>query len=180
MAASMTTHINAQLDLEQLPQVSTINFSTLHPKYRWIDLISTTLGLALPIIAALIILPLTDHNPLNIYNLTVLAVLVICILLIKFKQAKARRYALREHDILFQHGLFWQKTTAVSFNRIQHIDLTHGPLERKYKIAALKFFTAGGSSVDLKIPGLPHQNAQQLRTLILAKTGNQDAEQSHD
>jgi membrane protein YdbS with pleckstrin-like domain len=83
--------------------------------------------------------------------------------------AKARSYAMREHDILFQDGLFWQKTTAVAFNRIQHIDLTHGPVERKYKIASLKFFTAGGSSVDLKIPGLPEKDAEQIRTLILSK-----------
>ena len=89
--------------------------------------------------------------------------------------AKARFYALREHDVLFQHGLFWQKTTAVAFNRIQHIDLTYGPIDRKFQIASLKFFTAGGSSVDLKIPGLPEEDAEQIRALILSKINQYEA-----
>ena len=176
----MTTYSNIQVDVDQLPQVSTINFVNLHPKYPWINLTSTIIFLTLLFIGALIILPQISSDIINVVSVASAVLFIFACLVIKFKQAKTRRYALREHDILFQHGLFWQKTTAVSFNRIQHIDLTHDPLERKYDIATLKFFTAGGSSVDLKIPGLPHQNAQQLRGLILAKAGKQEAEQSHD
>ena len=50
---------------------------------------------------------------------------------------------------------------------MQHIDVTHGPLDRKFDMATIKFFTAGGAGSDLRIPGLPTERAEQLRIEIL-------------
>jgi membrane protein YdbS with pleckstrin-like domain len=166
----MTTFTNTPLSIDELPQVNAVQFQNLHPKYRWINLSSPLTGLLFTSISAVIVtINVEAVSPTLLVSIgIVLTVLLLFIL--SFFGAKARRYALREHDMLFQQGLFWQKTTAVAFNRIQHIDLTHGPLERRYQISSLKFFTAGGSSVDLKIPGLPQAEAQKIRAFILGKT----------
>ena len=82
-----------------------------------------------------------------------------------------RGYALRDKDILFRKGVLWQSVTAVPFNRIQHVETSSTPLDRKFGLATLQLFTAGGSSGDLKIDGLGEDIAEQLRVCILDKAG---------
>jgi membrane protein YdbS with pleckstrin-like domain len=81
--------------------------------------------------------------------------------------AKARGYAIDEFDVYFKQGLWWKKQTALNYSRIQHIDISHGPLERKFGLATIKFFTAGGAGSDLRIAGLPKETAEFLRVEIL-------------
>ncbi|MEE4243826.1 MAG: PH domain-containing protein [Kangiellaceae bacterium] len=81
--------------------------------------------------------------------------------------AKARGYTIDEYDVYFKQGLWWQKQTALNFSRIQHVDISHGPLERKFDLATIKFFTAGGVGADLKIAGLSSASAEHLRLEIL-------------
>ena len=87
--------------------------------------------------------------------------------------AKSCGYYNGDFDILYKQGLWWKKQTALSFSRIQHIDISHGPLERRYKMATIKFFTAGGVASDLKIPGLPKELAESIRTEILQYAKNE-------
>jgi membrane protein YdbS with pleckstrin-like domain len=175
----MTGFTNTQLTLDDIPAVSKVQFSELHPKYKWLYLLSTLLVLSIVIIPLMLFLIFVNIEPVHYLIWLSISLVVIVSFITSFFMAKARLYAMREHDVLFQHGLFWKKTTAVAFNRIQHIDLTYGPVERKYQIASLKFFTAGGSSVDLKIPGLPEENAEQIRALILSKINQYEALTDH-
>ena len=175
----MTSFTNTQLTLDDIPTVSDVQFTELHPKYKWINLLSTLLALVIVAIPLTIFLVFINIEP--VHYLIWLPILLVMILsfTLGFYMDKAKFYALREHDVLFQHGLFWHKITAVAFNRIQHIDLTHGPVERKYQIASLKFFTAGGSSVDLKIPGLPEEDAEKIRALILSNINKNEKLAEH-
>ncbi len=83
-------------------------------------------------------------------------------------------YAIREHDLLFRKGLFWQSMTAVPFNRVQHVETKRGPLERQLGLSSLMFFTAGGTSGDMAIPGLEAEAAEELRDFILTRIGRED------
>ena len=95
--------------------------------------------------------------------------------------AKSCKYFRGEFELMYKQGLWWKKQTALSFSRIQHIDISHGPLERKYAMATIKFFTAGGATSDLKIPGLPSAQAELLRTEILQYAKNEfDSEPNHE
>lgn len=89
--------------------------------------------------------------------------------LLILKKIRYKGYALREHDIAYRSGLFWRKAVILPFNRIQHVEVASGPLQRYFGLATLKFFTAGGSSVDLKIEGLLSTDAERLRAHILAR-----------
>ncbi len=80
-------------------------------------------------------------------------------------------YALRDKDIIYKSGVFWRTVTAIPFNRIQHVEKSSTPLDRRFEIATLQLFTAGGSGGDLKIHGLPATVAEQLRVFILDKVG---------
>ena len=78
---------------------------------------------------------------------------------------------MRDKDILFRHGVIWRSVTAVPFNRIQHVETSSTPLDRKFTLATLQLFTAGGSGGDMKIDGLASNVAEQLRNFILRKAG---------
>ena len=80
-------------------------------------------------------------------------------------------YAVRANDIVYKSGVFWQTVTAIPFNRIQHVEKSSTPLDRRFEIATLQLFTAGGSGGDLKIHGLSADNAEKLRFFILNKVG---------
>jgi membrane protein YdbS with pleckstrin-like domain len=67
--------------------------------------------------------------------------------------------------------VFWHTVTAIPFNRIQHVEKSSTPLDRRFGIATLQLFTAGGSGGDLKIHGLSAEVAENLRVFILDKVG---------
>lgn len=80
-------------------------------------------------------------------------------------------YAVRDKDIIYKSGVFWHTVTAIPFNRIQHVEKSSTPLDRRFEVATLQLFTAGGSGGDLKIHGLSAAIAEQLRVFILDKVG---------
>jgi len=82
---------------------------------------------------------------------------------------RRRSYALREKDLTYKKGWLFSATTTVPFNRIQHTEVSQGPLERRFELCTLNIYTAGGSTSDLSIPGLNEDEAQQLRDFISKK-----------
>ncbi|MDH3749467.1 MAG: PH domain-containing protein, partial [Gammaproteobacteria bacterium] len=80
-------------------------------------------------------------------------------------------YVIRSKDIVFKSGVFWRSVTAVPFNRVQHVETNNTPLDRKFGLANLQIFTAGGSGGDLSISGLGADVAERLRIYILDKVG---------
>jgi len=80
-------------------------------------------------------------------------------------------YAVREHDILYRSGVVWRTITAVPYNRIQHGETETSPLDRRFGLATLKLYTAGGSGGDLRIAGLSAEIAEQLRVFVLERIG---------
>lgn len=89
---------------------------------------------------------------------------------------KYKRYALREKDVVYQTGWLWRSSTIVPFNRVQHVSVDQGPIERKLNLSKIKIFTAGGSSSDLSIPGLDPITANKLKDFIVHKTALDEEE----
>jgi membrane protein YdbS with pleckstrin-like domain len=112
--------------------------------------------------------------PLLLIPLLVLITAAVIVPLVLGK-SRVKGVALREHDIAYRSGLYWRKTVLLPFNRVQHAEVSSGPLQRKYGLASLKFFTAGGSSVDLKIDGLTKEHAGEVRSYIMEKCGQPQA-----
>jgi membrane protein YdbS with pleckstrin-like domain len=80
-------------------------------------------------------------------------------------------YAVRERDILHRAGVLWRRVTAIPYNRIQHVETGTSPLDRRFGLANLKIFTAGGAGGDLSIRGLSADVAEQLRVYLLDRIG---------
>jgi membrane protein YdbS with pleckstrin-like domain len=82
------------------------------------------------------------------------------------------RFGTDETGIAIERGIFWRSRIAVPRARIQHTDVSQGPLQRRYGVGTLKLYTAGGHYYKIELPGLAHRQAVALRDALLAESGN--------
>ena len=83
-------------------------------------------------------------------------------------------YTLDDEGIEIRSGVWWRQVTNVPRSRVQHIDVSQGPLERRYGLGRLVLFTAGTSHSRVELDGLSHEMAFWLRNHLLPK-GSDDA-----
>ena len=81
------------------------------------------------------------------------------------------RYEIREDEVDLQRGIVWVSRTLVPLARIQHVDTQSGPLQRRFGLATVVFFTAAGPN---QIPELSAPVAAQVRDRIAELTPEQD------
>lgn len=96
------------------------------------------------------------------------------VLLIGWRVIRAHRYwkswgyAELGDDLFITHGLWFKQLTVVPYGRMQVVEVESGPLERAFKMATVKLVTASAST-DATIPGLPPEEAAQLRDRLTQK-----------
>lgn len=78
-------------------------------------------------------------------------------------------YLLDHHGIEIRIGVFWRRIIVVPRSRVQHIDVTQGPMQRSYGLATLVVFTAGTAHSSVTLSGLAHETALAVRDLLLPK-----------
>jgi uncharacterized protein len=81
------------------------------------------------------------------------------------------RYEIREDEVDLQRGIVWVSRTLVPLARIQHVDTQSGPLQRRFGLATVVFYTAAGPN---QIPELSSPVAAQVRERIAELTREQD------
>lgn len=79
------------------------------------------------------------------------------------------RFGVDEDGIVIESGVFFRSHIALPRVRIQHTDVSQGPLQRRYGVGTLKFYTAGSAYSKIELPGLTHHDALELRDLLLAE-----------
>ncbi|WP_297092353.1 PH domain-containing protein [uncultured Draconibacterium sp.] len=168
----MHNFTNAVILPENLPTLDSEQFNRLDKKYLSIIVIRLVLVFLIAFGGCIAFLILSEATPGIPVKIAVSAFIVlwlafsIGITLLGFPR---KGYLVRENDISFKKGILFYKETSVPFNRIQHVEVTQGVLAKAYKISTLKLFTAGGNSSDLSIPGLPKNQAQQLKDFLSEK-----------
>jgi len=171
---------NYQVDIDQLPSIKDIDYQSLQKEYLNVELIATSIFwalVALVLIIVLFIVDVIDQSWLKyliLFGTMGLAILSYVIVLLQFRRKK---FALREHDIIYSSGLVWRQKTVVPFNRIQHVEVTEGPIDRLFDLSKLNIYTAGGSSSDLTVPGLIPSRAESIKHYILNKNRQLDEEE---
>ena len=134
--------------------------------YVWVQLISTGLFFAV-VLAATLVLTLVLHQTWAWIPGVIMTVILAWTLAVLPRQARAIGYQLRDDDLVFRRGILWQRFVAVPYGRMQLVDITHGPLDRGFGIAQLKFVTAAAAT-GVTIPGLEQRTAETLRDHLIA------------
>jgi membrane protein YdbS with pleckstrin-like domain len=169
----MTTDFSNSVILpESLPAIELAAFNPIDPKYLkllYFNYLIATLFMGL--LAAGFIIISKDGMPGIIpwgAAGLVAAILALSVVITRMS-FPTRGYLIRERDIAYQRGLIRYKLTSIPFNRIQHVELIQSAIARRMGLATIKVYTAGSSSDDLVIPGLPLETATQVREFLTGK-----------
>jgi membrane protein YdbS with pleckstrin-like domain len=76
-------------------------------------------------------------------------------------------YLEREDDLLVRRGVVVRRTSVVPYGRMQYVDVTAGPLDRRLGLATVTLHTAAAAS-DAFVPGLLEPEAVRLRDRLAA------------
>lgn len=83
-------------------------------------------------------------------------------------------YRVDDQSIQIRRGVHWRVTINVPRSRVQHTDVSQGPLERRYGLGTLAIYTAGTDHAKVDLSGLEHALALRLRQHLLP-SGDTDA-----
>ena len=76
-------------------------------------------------------------------------------------------YRVDETGLRIRSGVVWRKIASVPTTRVQHTDVSQGPLQRHYELATLTVHTAGTQNAKIDLAGLEHGVANRLRDHLL-------------
>lgn len=75
-------------------------------------------------------------------------------------------YAIDERLLRTVRGWLFHTDTVVPFVRVQHIDVTRGPVDKMFGTASLVVHTAGTHNSVVVLPGLSPERAAEIREAI--------------
>lgn len=85
------------------------------------------------------------------------------------------RYRVDPRGMEIVRGVLFRSVVAIPRSRVQHTDVTQGPVQRRYGIATLSMYTAGTQNSSVEITGLAHETALEIRDYFMADSGSDDA-----
>ena len=83
-------------------------------------------------------------------------------------------YRVDDQGIEIRKGVYWRVVINVPRSRVQHIDVSQGPIERRYGLGTLVIYTAGTDHAKVELEGLEHGRALAIRDFLLP-SGSTDA-----
>lgn len=169
---------NDEVTVDALPLADEPVFEPLAAGYRRMMQL-TWVGITAIVVSANVVASLVATNVLTRFlRPEVLPFAIVALLAVAATVAflpglvwRSKGYQLRDHDLHFKHGVIWRGVTSLPYVRVQHVELESGPVERLFKLATLKFYTAGGGAADMTIPGLPTGIATKVRAFVMKRAG---------
>jgi hypothetical protein len=158
---------------EQAPGASIVHDAPrrLHPAVRWVWLGSAGVMFFVLLVVGLILeftaLPRDWWLPRGVTALGTALVLSGLAAAYAMMRYGSWSYAVREQDVLIGSGVFWKVRRSIPRARVQHVDITAGPLDRAFGLVEVHLFTAGALGPVASIPGLSPEAAEELRSALV-------------
>ena len=73
--------------------------------------------------------------------------------------------------IEMRRGVVWRRVIHVPRTRVQHTDVSQGPIERSHELGTLVIYTAGTDFARVHLAGLAHATALRIRDHLLPDGG---------
>lgn len=154
---------------------------TLHPHAvvvgRWGGFVVTALIAAVSLVTAGIAL-LAGNAPVWVKILVTLGWLAVVFGLaclswkIPVWQFRYTRYRVDFLGLLIHRGRLFHSELGVARSRIQHSDVTQGPIQRAYGIATLTIYTAGTEDAQVELSGIAFDEARRLRAELTGQSSD--------
>ena len=81
-------------------------------------------------------------------------------------------YRVDVRGIEIRRGVYWRTIITIPRSRVQHTDVSQGPLERTHDLGTLVIYTAGTDHSRVDLPGLAHVTALRIREHLLPREDN--------
>ena len=88
---------------------------------------------------------------------------------------KHASWRLDREGLEIRQGVLFRHWITVPLGRVQHADVSQGPLQRQFDIGTLTVHTAGTQHASIPLQGLAHTTAIELRDLIVQQKKDQHA-----
>lgn len=85
------------------------------------------------------------------------------------------RYRIDQEGLEIRRGVLWRHQITIPLGRVQHADVSQGPIQRIFGIGTLTVHTAGTQNASIALEGLEHELAVAIRDLIVQQRKGQDA-----
>ena len=76
-------------------------------------------------------------------------------------------YRIDDAGIQIRRGVYFRTVTSVPRSRVQHTDVSQGPIERRFGLGTLVIYTAGTAHSKVSLSGLDFDVARRIRTHLL-------------
>ncbi len=76
-------------------------------------------------------------------------------------------YHVSPQGILIRRGVLWRTVSYVPRSRVQHTDVSQGPLQRAYGLATLVIYTAGTHNAEVSLGGIARDTALAIRDRLI-------------
>lgn len=162
--------------MTDVPPVADGQYHPLDPRVIPLERLTGAIGAAVVagvLLVALVIVSLAGRIPLLglpfVFGLWMAVVVLLGVHAWRWP-AIAYRHASYRVDgttIEIRRGVVWRRVITVPRSRVQHTDVSQGPLERSYGLGTLVIHTAGTDYARVALPGLAHETAGRIRDHLL-------------
>ncbi|GAA0477205.1 hypothetical protein GCM10009096_18850 [Parasphingorhabdus litoris] len=141
----------------------------LHPPQKSLIRLNTVIMAAILIAAATVADFAASNEWPDISGMIigpVTAIMLFLVILLPERIYRRWGYDMGDEQLRVLRGFLWRTDTIVPFNRIQHIDVAQGPLQRMFGLSTLIVHTAGTHNSIVTLPGLSTPDAEAMRDTI--------------
>lgn len=107
--------------------------------------------------------------PLGSITVPVLILGAYPVLLAPGRRYRAWGYRIDAEELHVAHGIWTRIETVVPLARVQHVDVSQGPVERCFGVSRLVLHTAGTMNSRVVLPGLSRETAEAVREDVRAR-----------
>ncbi|UUV20816.1 PH domain-containing protein [Paenimyroides aestuarii] len=157
---------NNTISINEIPTYQEVETQPLHHNYRKIVWLNSLIILFLGAAGATALFFIFEEVEKWYF---ISGILFICLLLAIFPliSYKKKRYAFRQHDVIFKKGLIFKNTHISPYIRLQHVVIKQGWYAKKLGLATLALYTAANNFSDISIPGLTLEEAERWKSFLM-------------
>jgi membrane protein YdbS with pleckstrin-like domain len=164
------TFVNEPVDVSEIPRLDEESFSPMHPNFLRVSLIGSAIfAMATVVVGTTVALVVPSRPWIPILVMAVMLSLTAVTAGLKVLEVRNIGYLLRDHDLSYRSGVLVKTVETVPFVRVQHARISQGPIERSFGLATLEVNSAGP---DLHIHGLPADDAERLKIVVVERAGD--------
>lgn len=141
----------------------------LEPGQLWVMRIHALIAALVLGAAALVaegLLAEQDSVPRGVVAAPALLLMLYMVLISPGRHFRSWGYRQDEEELRLSRGVWTVTDTIVPLDRVQHIDVSQGPIERPFRVCRLIVHTAGTQHSRVVLPGLSRPDAERMRDEI--------------